>query len=136
MLETRIFRSHFRFLDFLKNFSSDTIDIAFSSERAIQDTIEELSQTEASTVIISYTVMFFYVMIALGKFQSIQTILVRSLIAPLLLMNSYSNQISTIHTGSFENSVGLGWYHCRGLIGCLQFGYIRLCRTGDDNAHH
>lgn len=65
-----------RFINFLKNYTSDSIDIAFSSERSIQDAIEELSQTEASTVIVSYTVMFLYVSIALGKFISFRTILV------------------------------------------------------------
>lgn len=68
----------YRFINFLKNYSSDSIDIAFSSERSIQDAIEELSQTEASTVIISYTVMFLYVSIALGKFTSFRTLLVCS----------------------------------------------------------
>lgn len=51
--------------------------IAFSAERSIQDAIEELSETESTTVIISYSVMFIYVAIALGKFKNFKTILVR-----------------------------------------------------------
>lgn len=53
------------------------MEIAFSSERSIQDAIAELSQAESLTVIISYSVMFIYVSIALGKFRSFKTILVQ-----------------------------------------------------------
>lgn len=52
------------------------MDIAFSSERSIQDAIEELSDAESITVIISYSVMLVYVSIALGKYKSFKTIFV------------------------------------------------------------
>lgn len=52
------------------------MEIAFSSERSIQDAIVELSKAESSTVVISYSVMFIYVSIALGKFRSFKTLLV------------------------------------------------------------
>uniref|UniRef100_W8BF01 Niemann-Pick C1 protein n=1 Tax=Ceratitis capitata TaxID=7213 RepID=W8BF01_CERCA len=58
------------FVDFLKNFTSDNMEIAFSAERSIQDGIVELSKGEASTVVISYVVMFVYVAFALGKIRS------------------------------------------------------------------
>lgn len=66
-----------RFIQFLKNFKSNDMEIAFSSERSIQDAIQELSEGESSTVIISYGVMFIYVAIALGNFKSFKTFLVR-----------------------------------------------------------
>lgn len=65
-----------RFVNFLKNYSSIHLEIAFSAERSIQDAIEELSEAESSTVLISYTVMFIYVSIALGNFKSFTTLLV------------------------------------------------------------
>lgn len=67
---------HFRFVNFLKTFTSDEMEIAFNAERSIQDAIEELSESESSTVLISYTVMFIYVAVALGSFRSFHTFLV------------------------------------------------------------
>ncbi|XP_011290675.2 NPC intracellular cholesterol transporter 1 homolog 1b [Musca domestica] len=59
-----------RFVDFMKNYTNDQLDIAYSAERSIQDAIVELSEGEVSTVAISYLVMFIYVAIALGKIRS------------------------------------------------------------------
>ncbi|EDV95122.1 NPC intracellular cholesterol transporter 1 homolog 1b [Drosophila grimshawi] len=59
-----------RFIDFMKNYSSDSLDIAYSAERSIQDAIVELSEGEVGTVVISYVVMFLYVSIALGRIRS------------------------------------------------------------------
>lgn len=65
-----------RYVDFLKNYKSDIMDIAYSAERSIEDGIAELSEAETSTVIISYAIMFVYITIALGKFASFRTLLV------------------------------------------------------------
>lgn len=54
------------------------MDIAFSAERSIQDGIIELSEAETGTVLISYTVMFIYVAIALGKVKNFKTFFVHS----------------------------------------------------------
>ncbi|XP_062139723.1 NPC intracellular cholesterol transporter 1 homolog 1b [Drosophila sulfurigaster albostrigata] len=59
-----------RFIDFMKNYTSERLDIAYSAERSIQDAIVELSEGEVSTVVISYVVMFVYVAIALGRIRS------------------------------------------------------------------
>lgn len=59
-----------RFVDLMKNYSSERLDIAYSAERSIQDAIVELSEGEVGTVIISYVVMFLYVAIALGRIRS------------------------------------------------------------------
>ena len=75
-LLTPAMKWEWEFVQFLKNFSSDDLDIAFSAERSIQDGIEELSEAEASTVLISYGVMFLYVAIALGKIKSFRYFLV------------------------------------------------------------
>lgn len=52
------------------------MDIAFSAERSIEDGIEEISQAEVSTVVISYAVMFIYIAIALGKIRSFRYLMV------------------------------------------------------------
>lgn len=75
-LNKKLFFSLNRFVNFLKKFSSDKMDIAFSAERSIEDGIEEMSAAEASTVIISYSVMFVYVAIALGKIKNCREFLV------------------------------------------------------------
>ncbi|XP_055384891.1 NPC intracellular cholesterol transporter 1 homolog 1b isoform X2 [Condylostylus longicornis] len=64
-----------KFVNFLKNYQNENLDIAFSAERSIQDAIKELSENETSTVVISYLVMFVYVMISLGKLKSLKNFL-------------------------------------------------------------
>lgn len=66
------------FVDYLANFKSDRMEIAYMAERSIEDGINELSEAELWTVIISYVVMFVYITIALGKIRNFQTILVES----------------------------------------------------------
>ncbi len=61
----------------LKNYSSDEMDFAFSAERSIEDGIDEISQAELPTVVISYAVMFIYIAIALGKIRSFRYLMVR-----------------------------------------------------------
>lgn len=58
------------FVDFMRDYKSEYLDIAYSAERSIQDAIVELSEGEVSTVVISYVVMFVYVAIALGRIRS------------------------------------------------------------------
>lgn len=52
------------------------MDIAYNSERSIQDEIERLSESEVSTIAISYVVMFLYIAVALGRIKSFKTLLV------------------------------------------------------------
>lgn len=52
------------------------MEIAFSAERSIEDGIAEMSEAESSTVLISYSVMFVYIAIALGKIRSFRSLLV------------------------------------------------------------
>lgn len=65
-----------RFVEFLQNVDSPLMDVAFSAERSIEDGIREVSEAEASTVLISYLVMFAYVALALGRFRGWRTLLV------------------------------------------------------------
>lgn len=71
----------FRFIELLHawdvNNRSDMLDIAYSSERSIEDEIDRLSQSEVSTVVISYVIMFVYITIALGRLDRWKGLLVR-----------------------------------------------------------
>ncbi|CAG9837302.1 unnamed protein product [Diabrotica balteata] len=72
-----------KFIEFLKHWDKSerpsNMSIAFSAERSIQDEIQELSKSTMWTVIISYTVMFIYIIINLGKFTSFHNILANRL---------------------------------------------------------
>lgn len=55
----------------------DILEVAFSAERSIEDEIDRESRGEVSTVVISYVVMFVYIAVALGRFNSFTTLLVK-----------------------------------------------------------
>lgn len=53
-------------IQLLRNHSSHIKEFAFSSERSIEDELERESQSDISTILISYMIMFVYIAIALG----------------------------------------------------------------------
>lgn len=60
------------FINFMERVISEnnltsTMDIAFSSERSIEDELVEESVNDVVTIAISYTIMFLYITLALGK---------------------------------------------------------------------
>lgn len=55
------------------------MDVAYSTERSIEDELERTSKAEAKTVIISYALMFVYVALALGEYKSISQFFVSEL---------------------------------------------------------
>ncbi|KAG1701666.1 NPC intracellular cholesterol transporter 1 [Nymphon striatum] len=67
-----------QFVNLLKNYKSDYFTFAFNSERSIEDELESSSRSDVYTIIISYTVMFAYITLALGQPRSFSTILVDS----------------------------------------------------------
>ncbi|KAI4905204.1 hypothetical protein NFI96_011036 [Prochilodus magdalenae] len=69
------------FISFMKNYSNPNLNISFSSERSIEDEINRESQSDISTIIISYVIMFVYVSLALGHIRSFHTLLVDSKIS-------------------------------------------------------
>ncbi|XP_065608663.1 NPC intracellular cholesterol transporter 1 [Cyrtonyx montezumae] len=69
------------FINFLKNYDNPNLTISFSSERSIEDEINRESNSDVSTVVISYVVMFVYISIALGHIQSWGRLLVDSKIS-------------------------------------------------------
>ncbi|XP_011706426.1 PREDICTED: Niemann-Pick C1 protein-like [Wasmannia auropunctata] len=48
----------------------DFMDVAWTTEKSIQDELDRTSKAEMITVVISYLVMFVYVALALGKIRA------------------------------------------------------------------
>ncbi|OPJ83374.1 Niemann-Pick C1 protein isoform B [Patagioenas fasciata monilis] len=69
------------FIKFLKNYDNPNLTISFSAERSIEDEIDRESNSDISTVVISYIVMFVYISIALGHIQSCRRVLMDSKIS-------------------------------------------------------
>uniref|UniRef100_A0AAY5ECK4 SSD domain-containing protein n=1 Tax=Electrophorus electricus TaxID=8005 RepID=A0AAY5ECK4_ELEEL len=69
------------FVEFLKNYSNPNITVAFNSERSIEDEIDRESNSDISTIVVSYAIMFIYVSVALGRIYSFPRILVDSKIS-------------------------------------------------------
>ncbi|KAK9512612.1 hypothetical protein O3M35_000999 [Rhynocoris fuscipes] len=74
-----------RFVEFMKNWTihekPNFMDVSFRSERSIEDELERESVAEAYTVVISYVLMFIYVSLALGSYNSCRTLMVDSKIS-------------------------------------------------------
>uniref|UniRef100_A0A672H5Z4 SSD domain-containing protein n=1 Tax=Salarias fasciatus TaxID=181472 RepID=A0A672H5Z4_SALFA len=69
------------FIGFMKNFSNPNLTVAFSAERSVEDEINRESDSDISTIVISYAIMFLYISLALGHIQSFRRILVDSKIS-------------------------------------------------------
>lgn len=63
-----------QYLEFMKHWEKhekpDFMDIAYSSERSIEDELDRTSKAESQTIIISYVVMFVYIVFSLGTFRA------------------------------------------------------------------
>lgn len=65
--------------DYVKNKKPAFMDIAYSSERSIQDELKRESEGEITTVIVSYLIMFLYIAVNLGQINSVSRLLVSAL---------------------------------------------------------
>lgn len=74
---TQFVCAHFRFIKFMKNYQNPNLTIAFSAERSIEDELDRESNSDISTIVISYAIMFLYISLALGHIQSFRRLLVR-----------------------------------------------------------
>lgn len=61
----------------MSNFTNPNLTIAFSSERSVEDEINRESNSDISTIVISYAIMFLYISLALGHISSLRRLLVR-----------------------------------------------------------
>ncbi|BFZ21461.1 hypothetical protein BsWGS_24500 [Bradybaena similaris] len=67
-----------KYIEFMKNYTAEHphINIAFSSERSIEDEIDRQSQSDIITILCSYLIMFAYITICLGQYSNPHRILV------------------------------------------------------------
>ncbi|XP_058452330.1 NPC intracellular cholesterol transporter 1 isoform X2 [Malaya genurostris] len=54
------------YVDFMKNWTRANMSIAFTSERSIEDELRRESQSDVSTILVSYIIMFAYIAVSLG----------------------------------------------------------------------
>jgi len=70
------------FVSFMKNYTKNEMpefmEIAFNSERSIEDELARESEGEVSTIVISYLIMFAYISVSLGEVASFKRLFVRS----------------------------------------------------------
>ncbi|XP_076325889.1 NPC intracellular cholesterol transporter 1-like isoform X2 [Tachypleus tridentatus] len=66
------------FIDFVKNYSRPNLTISFKAERSVEDELERGSQSDITTIAISYIIMFVYIALALGEVKSWRTLLIDS----------------------------------------------------------
>uniref|UniRef100_A0A8C1N4A8 Niemann-Pick disease, type C1 n=1 Tax=Cyprinus carpio TaxID=7962 RepID=A0A8C1N4A8_CYPCA len=64
-----------------KNYDNPNLTISFSAERSIEDEIDRESNSDVTTIVISYVIMFVYISLALGHINSFRTVLVDSKIS-------------------------------------------------------
>lgn len=69
------------FIDFMKNFKNPNLTIAFNSERSVEDELDRESNSDISTIVISYAIMFIYISLALGHIYSFKRVMVDSKIS-------------------------------------------------------
>ncbi|CAG2067176.1 unnamed protein product, partial [Timema podura] len=54
------------------------MDVAFTTERSIEDELDRESQSDVSTILVSYVIMFAYIAIALGQLRTCSRLLIDS----------------------------------------------------------
>ncbi|CAH1984188.1 unnamed protein product [Acanthoscelides obtectus] len=70
------------YVEFMRNYTEtekpDFMDIAFSSERSIEDELNRESQSDVLTILISYLIMFAYIAVSLGQVNTCSRLLIDS----------------------------------------------------------
>ncbi|XP_071766955.2 NPC intracellular cholesterol transporter 1 isoform X1 [Centroberyx gerrardi] len=69
------------FIRFMKSYNNPNLTIAFNSERSIEDEIDRESDSDISTIVVSYAIMFVYISLALGHIHSLRRLMVDSKIS-------------------------------------------------------
>ncbi|CAD7086055.1 unnamed protein product [Hermetia illucens] len=71
-----------KYVEFMQNYTkynmSKNMDIAFTSERSIEDELNRESQSDVSTILVSYLIMFAYIAISLGHVERFNRIFIDS----------------------------------------------------------
>lgn len=70
------------YVAFMKNWTVTKkpafMDVAFNSERSIEDELDRESQSDVATILISYLIMFAYIAVSLGQMNSCSRLLIDS----------------------------------------------------------
>ncbi|XP_017762316.1 PREDICTED: Niemann-Pick C1 protein isoform X5 [Eufriesea mexicana] len=70
------------YVEFMKNWTMTKkpafMDIAFTSERSIEDELNRESQSDVLTILVSYVIMFAYIAISLGQIKNCSRLLIDS----------------------------------------------------------
>ncbi|XP_046427089.1 NPC intracellular cholesterol transporter 1 isoform X2 [Neodiprion virginianus] len=70
------------FIAFMKNWTAtkkpEYMDVAFTSERSIEDELDRETKSDVLTILVSYLIMFGYIAVALGQIRSCRTLLMDS----------------------------------------------------------
>ncbi|XP_058807080.1 NPC intracellular cholesterol transporter 1 isoform X2 [Phymastichus coffea] len=70
------------YIEFMKNWTKTRkpayMDLAFTSERSIEDELNRESQSDVLTILVSYIIMFAYIAISLGQIRSCNRFLIDS----------------------------------------------------------
>ncbi|GBP78634.1 NPC intracellular cholesterol transporter 1 [Eumeta japonica] len=70
------------FIETMKNYTEHDMppymDIAYTSERSIEDELDRESQSDVSTILVSYFIMFAYIAISLGRVTTCRRLLIES----------------------------------------------------------
>ncbi|XP_076149622.1 NPC intracellular cholesterol transporter 1 [Alosa pseudoharengus] len=69
------------FIRFVQSYSNPNLTIAYNSESSIEREIERESNSDISTIVLSYAIMFIYISLALGHINSCRRLLVDSKIS-------------------------------------------------------
>lgn len=71
-----------KYVEFMKNWTKTKkpafMDIAYTSERSIEDELDRESQSDVLTILISYIIMFAYIAVSLGQLRSCSRLLIDS----------------------------------------------------------
>ncbi|XP_017025835.1 NPC intracellular cholesterol transporter 1 isoform X2 [Drosophila kikkawai] len=72
-----------KFIEFMTNYTKNSsrpehMDIAFTSERSIEDELNRESQSDVLTILVSYLIMFMYIAISLGHVKEFKRVFIDS----------------------------------------------------------
>ncbi|GLG97656.1 hypothetical protein R5R35_004762 [Gryllus longicercus] len=70
-----------KFIEFMESWTenhTEFMDVAFTSERSIEDELDRGSHSDVMTILVSYVIMFAYIAISLGQMRSCSRLLIDS----------------------------------------------------------
>ena len=65
-----------KFIEYLKNYDDEDLQVAFMAQRSIEDEIERESHADIYTIFVSYLIMFLYITLALGQVNQCDRLMV------------------------------------------------------------